>query len=683
MGYRVGVDIGGSFTDFAVINEASGEIKSLKVFSRPDQPGEEVIAGIRMLQERYGIRPEEISYFTHGTTVGINTVIQRKGLSLALFTTENFCDVLELARLKTPDMYHLLSRRPAPLIKRSMVFGITERTAPDGSIRQPLDEASVIRAVQQAMDEGAEGIVVSLLHSYRNSAHELRVKEIVESIAPGLPVFCSSETWPIIREYERTITAVIGGYVQPRVAHYLTSLQQALKNAGVRPEPRLTKSNGGVMTAEQGKHDCVQMILSGTAAGVIGASHVAATAGIDRCLSLDIGGTSADIAVIIDGKPQYGVGELIGDFQIHIPSVSVSSVGEGGGSIAWVDALGVLQVGPESAGSRPGPACYRRGGTRATITDAFVCCGLVGHSDLGYQAVEVDVEASRKAVEVLALKLGRSIEETAEAIIQIAVSGMYSEVSGLVSRYGIDPRDYSVLAFGGAGPMLGCFLAREIKVKEIVVPVSPGTLSAQGGLIADLKSDFLKTVYTDLTLANLALVREEFAVLRERAEQWLMQEQGHIESAELVYSAEMRYRGQSYEIDTVLNPADLEANNLQALGQAFHAMHRQLYGHADERAPVQLVSLRIVISGNNNKPRFPRQTVQHGTPTPEKSLRVWVDGGFRDVDLYRRSALHAGHVFNGPAIITQDDCTTVIPTAYVCRVDEFANLRITSEGATE
>ncbi|CAM4256068.1 hydantoinase/oxoprolinase family protein [Bordetella muralis] len=683
MGYRVGVDIGGSFTDFAVIDEASGEIKSLKVFSRPDQPGEEVIAGIRMLQERYGIRPEEISYFTHGTTVGINTVIQRKGLSLALFTTENFCDVLELARLKTPDMYHLLSRRPAPLIKRSMVFGIAERMAPDGSIRQPLDEASVERAVQQAMDEGAEGIVVSLLHSYRNSVHELRVKEIVESIAPGLPVFCSSETWPIIREYERTITAVIGGYVQPRVAHYLTSLQQALKNAGVRPEPRLTKSNGGVMTAEQGKHDCVQMILSGTAAGVIGASHVAATAGIDRCLSLDIGGTSADIAVIIDGKPQYGVGELIGDFQIHIPSVSVSSVGEGGGSIAWVDSLGVLQVGPESAGSRPGPACYRRGGTRATITDAFVCCGLVGHSDLGYQAVEVDVEASRKAVEVLALKLGRSIEETAEAIIQIAVSGMYSEVSGLVSRYGIDPRDYSVLAFGGAGPMLGCFLAREIKVKEIVVPVSPGTLSAQGGLIADLKSDFLKTVYTDLTLANLALVREEFAVLRERAEQWLMQEQGHIESAELVYSAEMRYRGQSYEIDTVLNPADLEANNLQALGQAFHAMHRQLYGHADERAPVQLVSLRIVISGNNNKPRFPRQPVQHGTPTPEKSLRVWVDGGFRDVDLYRRSALHAGHAFNGPAIITQDDCTTVIPTAYVCRVDEFANLRITSEGATE
>ncbi|AEE66253.1 hydantoinase/oxoprolinase family protein [Bordetella pertussis] len=680
MGYRVGVDIGGSFTDFAVFDEDNGEIKSLKVFSRPDQPGEEVIAGVRMLGERYGIQPEQITYFTHGTTVGINTVIQRKGLKLALFTTENFSDVLELARLKTPDMYHLLSRRPAPLVKRSMVFGIAERMGPDGTVRAPLDEASVERAVRQALDAGAEGIVVSLLHAYRNPAHELRVREIAEALAPGLPVSCSSETWPIIREYERTITAVIGGYVQPRVAHYLTSLQQALKNAGVQPEPRLTKSNGGVMTAEQGKRDCVQMILSGTAAGVIGASHVAATAGLPRCLSLDIGGTSADIAVIVDGKPQYGVGELIGDFQIYIPSVSVSSVGEGGGSIAWVDPLGVLKVGPESAGSHPGPACYRRGGTRATITDAFVCCGLVGHSELGYQAVTVDADASRQAVGELADRLGRGIEETAEAIIQIAVSGMYSEVSGLVSRYGIDPREYAVLAFGGAGPMLGCFLARELKVREIVVPPSPGTLSALGGLIADLKSDFLKTVYTDLSADRLAFVCDEFATLAGRARQWLAQEQGHAEEAELVYSAEMRYRGQSYEIDTVLDPIHIEAGDVQAVGQAFHDMHRRLYGHADEQAPVQIVSLRVVIAGNNDKPAFPRHALRPGAPRAERKVRVWLDGAWHEVPLYARTALAAGQQFTGPAIVTQDDCTTVIPPDYACRVDEYANLRIT-EGA--
>ncbi|HEY8337983.1 MAG TPA: hydantoinase/oxoprolinase family protein, partial [Tardiphaga sp.] len=363
MGYRVGVDIGGSFTDFALFDEATQSLKTLKVFSRPDEPGAEVLEGVRLVGERYGIKPEDITYFTHGTTVGINTVIQRKGLRLALFTTEHFRDVLEIARLKIPDMYNLLSKRAAPLITRDLVFGVTGRLRADGSTQDELDAASVAQAVAGARAAGAEGIVISFLHAYRNPAHELAAKAIVERLAPEIPVFCSSETWPIIREYERTITAAIGAYVQPRVAHYLGSLQKALKDVGVTADPRLTKSNGGVMTAEQGKNQCVQMILSGTASGVIGASYVAEICGIERCMSLDIGGTSADVAVIIGGQPQYGVGEQIGEFQIYIPSVSVSSIGEGGGSIAWVDAQGVLKVGPESAGSRPGPACYGRGGT--------------------------------------------------------------------------------------------------------------------------------------------------------------------------------------------------------------------------------------------------------------------------------------------------------------------------------
>ena len=681
MGYRVGVDIGGSFTDFAVFDEATGNIHSLKVFSRPDEPGSEVIAGISQLYERYGIPPDQITYFTHGTTVGINTVIQRSGLKLALFTTENFGDVLEIGRLKTEDMYHLLSRRPDPLIKRDMVFGISERMAADGSIRSPLDEESVRAAVSAAVRAGAEGVVISLLHSYRNPAHELRVKELVQEIAPDLPVTCSCETWPIIREYERTITAVTGGYVQPRVAHYLTSLQIALKNAGVHPEPRLTKSNGGVMTAEQGKRDCVQMILSGTAAGVIGASHVAATCGISRCMSLDIGGTSADIAVILDGEPQYGVGEQIGDFQIHIPSVSVSSIGDGGGSIAWVDSLGVLQVGPESAGSRPGPVCYGRGGTRATITDAFVACGFVGHTGLGYNAVSIDVEAARNAIAQLAEPLGTSVEETAEAIIQIAVSGMFAEVSGLVSRYGIDLREFSILAFGGAGPMLGCFLARELNVKEIVVPSNPGTLSALGGLIADLKSDFIKTVYLDLNENNLESIQKEYARLAEQAKAWLVEEQGTLQDAKLVFSGEMRYRGQSYELDTLLAENDVSDLTMNDIAAAFHARHRQIYQHADEQAPIQIISLRVLISGKNDKPQFVRHSLQSGSPVAIQRIRVWLDGGFQEVDLYRRSDVAAGHQFVGPAVVAQDDSTTVIPEGYVCRVDEYMNLRISKEEA--
>lgn len=681
MGYRVGVDIGGSFTDFALFDEATQSLKTLKVFSRPDEPGAEVLEGVRLVGERYGIKPEDITYFTHGTTVGINTVIQRKGLRLALFTTEHFRDVLEIARLKIPDMYNLLSKRAAPLITRDLVFGVTGRLKADGSVQDELDEASVVRAVEGARSAGAEGIVISFLHAYRNPAHELAAKALVERLAPEIPVFCSSETWPIIREYERTITAAIGAYVQPRVAHYLGSLQKALKDVGVTADPRLTKSNGGVMTAEQGKNQCVQMILSGTASGVIGASYVAEICGIERCMSLDIGGTSADVAVIIGGQPQYGVGEQIGEFQIYIPSVSVSSIGEGGGSIAWVDAQGVLKVGPESAGSRPGPACYGRGGTRATITDAFAALGLVGLSEIGYSAVTIDSEASRRVVGELAAKLGRSVEQTAEAIVRIAVSGMYSDVSALVSRSGIDPREFSCLAFGGAGPMMACFLARELGMQEVVVPTTPGVLSALGGLIADLKSDFIKTLYADLDAATAMVIKSEFDLLKNGAVEWLRRDQGYDGDYALTYSAELRYRGQSFEIDTALDPATIASCDVVAMAASFHREHARVYGHADAQAAIQVISLRLVISGKTAKPSFPRRALEPGTAQPVRQASAWLDGAQRQIDVYRRADLVPGQTFAGPAVVTQDDCTTVVPPGYVTRVDEYANLRITREVA--
>jgi N-methylhydantoinase A len=681
MSYRVGVDIGGSFTDFALFDEATQSLKSLKVFSRPDEPGAEVLEGLRLVRERYGIESSDISYFTHGTTVGVNTVIQRKGLRLALFTTEHFRDVLEVARLKIPDMYNLLSKRPKPLIPRDLVFGITGRLKADGTEETPLDAASVARAVEQAGAAGAEGIVISLLHAYRNPAHELAAKRMVGRLAPDIPVFLSSETWPIIREYERTITAVIGAYVQPRVAHYLGSLQAALKNAGVPAEPRLTKSNGGVMSAEQGKSQCVQMILSGTASGVIGAAYVAEISGIKRCISLDIGGTSADAAIIIDGQPQFGVGETIGEFQIYIPSVSVSSIGEGGGSIAWVDAQGVLKVGPESAGSRPGPACYGRGGTRTTITDAFAALGLVGLSDMGYSAVTIDAGKARAVVGALAGKLGRTIEETAEAIIRIAVSGMYADISGLVSRFGVDPREFSCLAFGGAGPMLACFLARELGMRETVVPTTPGVLSALGGLIADIKSDFIKTLYVDLSPAASAMINGEFATLKAKALDWLHQDQGYSGPHSLVYSAEMRYRGQSFELDTALDAGAIAACDTKAMAAAFHAEHRRVYGHADPAAAVQVISLRLIITGKTAKPEFTRHALVSGAATPVRHADVWIDGARRTVAVFRRADLRPGETFAGPAVVTQDDCTTVVPPGMTARVDKYANLRIATEAA--
>ena len=473
MAYRVGVDVGGTFTDFCAFDENTNELHTLKVLSTPDAPGAEVMEGIAALRKRYGVAPESITWFTHGTTVGVNTVIQRKGVRLCLFTTRDFVDVLEVARLKMPDPYDLHSRRPDPLVSKDRVIPVDERMRADGAVDLPVQEASVEAAVTRARALGAEGIVIAFINAYRNPANEHAAKAMIERLAQGLPVFCSSDVWSIIREYERTTTAVIHGYVQPRVTYYLDSLQRALAGAGVPAEPLVTKSNGGVMSAELGKSACAQMILSGTAAGVIGASFVSKLSGFGNTMSLDIGGTSADIAFIRDGMPQYGVGEMIGEFPIYIPTVAVTSIGAGGGSIAWVDDLGVLKVGPESAGSSPGPACYGRGGERPTITDAFAVLGYIGQFELDDSAISIDADKARAAVATVANRIGRGIEETAQAIVDIAVSGMYVEVSKLISRDGIDHREFAMQAFGGAGPMLACFLARELGMTHVVVPPPP------------------------------------------------------------------------------------------------------------------------------------------------------------------------------------------------------------------
>ncbi|MGI9333700.1 MAG: hydantoinase/oxoprolinase family protein [Gammaproteobacteria bacterium] len=679
MSYRVGVDIGGTFTDFCAFDEQTNELHTLKVLSTPDRPGSEVMQGLAELERRYGIAPSTISYFTHGTTVGVNTVIQRKGITLALFTTENFVDVLEVARLKMPDPYDLLSRRPDPLVDKARVFPVTERMRADGSPDTAVDEASVLRAVEAARAAGAEGIVVALINAYRNPAHEREVKATIARIAPELPVFCSTDVWSIIREYERTTTAVIHGYVQPRVSRYLESLQAALQEAGVAAEPLVTKSNGGVMSAELGKTACAQMILSGTAAGVIGASFVASLCGFDRTMSLDIGGTSADVAFIRDGLPQYGVGEMIGEFPIYIPTVAVTSIGAGGGSIAWVDDLGVLKVGPESAGSTPGPACYGQGGARPTITDAIVVLGFIGQFDLGYNAITIDVARAREAVGTIAERMRMSVEASAEAIVQIAVSGMYMEVSKLISHYGIDPRDYALQAFGGAGPMLACFLAKELGVKDVVIPTAPGVLSALGGLIADIKNDFIATVFLDLEDGTAGIIRDGFARLEREAKRWLREEQGYEGEHRVVCSADMRYRGQSYEIETALDAADITSGNLAGLAEAFHREHEQVYEHADRQAAVQIINLRLVIVGQSPKPRFVPGDPVSSVPRPIKQIRVYLDGGTMEVPLYDRGDLETGHEIEGPAVVAQSDCTTCVPRGLRGRVDAYRNLILSLE----
>ena len=489
-----------------------------------------------------------------------------------------------------------------------------------------------------------------------------------------MPVFCSSDVWPIIREYERTATATIHGYVQPPVARYLTALQAALKQAGVAAEAMVTKSNGGVMTAELGKSACLQMLLSGTAAGVIGAGFVARQAGVDKVLSLDIGGTSADVAIIVDGAPTYGTGEMVGDFPVYIPTVSVTSIGDGGGSIAKVSEFGVLTVGPESAGSTPGPACYGRGGTRPTMTDAFATCGIIGHGNIGYDAVSVDVDKARAAVGTVATQLGRGLEQAAEAIIQVAVSGMYREVGKLASRQGIDPRDFTLLAFGGAGPMLGCFLARELGMHQVLIPTAPGVLSALGGLVADVKNDFISTAYYPLSADELPRLKADFDHLARRASAWITEEQKFAGSYVLQPAADMRYLGQSFEIEVPLPLDWIAAGDIERIAAAFHAEHDRLYGHSSAETPIHMVSLRMVVVGGSPQPKMPAEPRRTGSPVPAKQIDVYLDGAWRKVPLYRRADLGHGHRLPSPCVVAQEDTTICVPEGFAGAVDAYGNI---------
>lgn len=680
MGHRVGVDIGGTFIDFCTWDEQTEALHSLKVLTTPATPGAELLRGLALLEERYGIAPDAITSFVHGTTVGINTVIQRKGSDLALITTRKFEDVIELARLRMPEAYSLFSRRGAPLVARDKVFGVDERVLSDGSVEVPVDEASVVAAVKAAQAKGVAGIVISLLNSYRNPAHEIAVQDIAHRVAPELFCFRSTEIWPVVREYERTTTALINGYVHPKIRDYLDNLIAGLAGRGVTATPLITKSNGGIMAAQLGKRNCVSMLLSGTASGVMGAAFVAREAGIENSITLDIGGTSADVALVIKGEPQYGQGEKIGDLPLYVPTVSVTSIGDGGGSIAWVDGFGVLKVGPESAGSDPGPACYGRGGTRPTITDAFTVCGFLGQHDLAYGALKPDVALARTAVGTLADKVGMTVEQTAEAIIKIATSGMFVEVNKLVARFGVDPRDFALMPFGGAGPMMGCFLARELAMQSVLIPLRPGVVSAMGGLIADVKNDFIRTLFVTAHADDAARLTAEAASLEAQGHAWLRDEQRFVGEASPAWYADMRYRGQSFEIEVQLDHAWITAGDMAAIADAFHAAHEGIYDFCDRESPVQIINLRLVMSGSTAKPRFKKLPPGNGAPKPEKVLKVFFDGGWHEVPLYRRADLQAGHTFKSPAVVAQDDTTACIPPGFAARVDATGNILLTLEG---
>ena len=685
MSLRIGVDIGGSFTDFAVLDDDTRSIRTLKVFSRPDSPGSEVLAGMTGLIERYGIAAQDVAYFTHGTTVGVNAVVQRKGLRLALITTEKFEDVLEIARLKIPDMYHLLSRRPDPLIPRDRVFGVKGRLSADGHEEEPVDEASVLAAVEGIRRADCEGVVISLLHSYRNPAHEQRVKQILQEELPGAFVSASHELSQEYREFERVSTVVANAYVGPRVSEYLGQLETHLSDKGFGGDFYVVQSTGGLFPIEHARVGCVRMLESGPAAGVIGAQAICAQLGMGDAIAFDMGGTTAKAGVISEGRPLTTGSALIGGYEralpIQIPMMDIHEVGTGGGSIARVETGNALRVGPQSAGSIPGPVAYGRGGKEPTVTDANLVLGRLDADNFLGGELKLDLEGcKRQMAERVAGPLGLDPTEAADGILRIAVTQMSHAVKAVTTERGLDAGSFTMVVYGGAGPLHASAIAREIGIRKVLIPYAPGYFSAYGMLFSDLRYDYVRSVFRKLNDVSFEEIEAAYKTMEDEGRAALAQSGVKADGVVIERAADMRYVGQEHAVTVDLPMAFFEGKDRSAIKQQFDELHKVRYGTSAPKEPADLVSLRVTVLGIMKKP--PKHSVDEGSSKPEKAAVRAVkpvyfrSGGWAETPVYKRDRLRAGNIISGPALIEEHASTTVMQPGDGMRVDELGNLQI-------
>ena len=673
----LGIDIGGTFTDFALFDTETGELLGLKVPSTPHEFAEAVRVGLARLADEHGVEPREIGTVVHGTTIAVNTLIQRTGARLALLVTDGFRDVLELQRLRLINPFDLHGSRPMPLIPRARVAEVRERLRADGRVDTPLDDTSVREAVQQLTTTGQpiDGLVISLLHSYRNPAHERQARAVAEAASPGLPVTASSDVWPQAREYERTALAVVDAYVQPKVRRYLEGFEKALAARGAPAVAHVTKSNGGIMPVAAARSQTAATLLSGPASGVIGAAYVASRAGFPNIITLDVGGTSADMAVVENARPRVSTSEHIGGVPVMMPVVGVSAIGAGGGSVAWVDDVGLPKVGPQSTGAEPGPACYGRGGKDATLTDAFLVSGFLDPERFLGGRMRLDRSLAEAAMARFAGRLGMTPAEAAESIVRVAVSNMYAEFTKILSRAAVDPRDFALVAFGGAGPVVGALVAREVSIPTVFVPRSPGTLCALGALSADIVNDAVRTVHTRVEPALLEAdaLRRQYDALRAELGEWLERYGAGSGPAVFRHAADMRYVGQSYEIDVPVELDWLAPGGGASVLAAFHRAHERAFGHADREAPAEIVNLRVQLRAE--RPRVPLAELPAGSASvPRTTRRIWLDGRPTEAGVFDRAALGRGARLRGPAIVEQPDTTVLVPDGHLGEVDRFGNL---------
>jgi N-methylhydantoinase A len=690
--YRLGVDIGGTFTD-VVLMSTDGTIFSKKVLSTPQDYSQAIETGISSLLGELGVDPAEIGEFVHATTVATNTIIERKGAKVGLVTTKGFRDVLEIGRFRTPRLYDIDYKKPAPLVERRLRIELDERIAADGSVVTPLDEDALEDAARMLGGEGVEAVSVVFINSYVNAAHERRAASFLTERLPGIPVTASVDLLPQLGEYERTSTTVVNSYIRPVVERYVSSLKARLDRLGIKVPLMIMQSSGGICPGEIAARQPIDIIESGPAAGVLGGQRLGVKIGIGDMLVFDMGGTTAKATVIeqhafaLCPETEVGGGAALGTrmikgagYPVQVPTIDIAEVGAGGGSIAASDAAGGLLVGPRSAGAEPGPVAYGRGGSNPTVTDANLALGYLNPDALVSDELSLDIEGARTAIGALGEKVGLSATETAYGIHAIADATMLRALRGVSSEKGRDPSQYAMLAIGGNGPVHACSLAQAAGIVRIVVPPVAGLFSALGMLFADVEHQLVGAFYRRLDEVDAARLKEAAAPLSRRGLDMLRSE-GFADGARqsMTLFADLRYVGQTAPLTLPVPTGD---DALARLAEAFHKEHGNVFGYASPNEPVQFVSLKLVCRGEPEHPRMPVRTRRGAEKRAREHVRraFFGEAGWIDTPVMPRAALSVEPI-KGPIIVEEYDTTIVVLPDWQAALDGWNNVVLTRREA--
>ena len=656
MSATLGVDVGGTFTDFFLVDEATGETRTHKVASTPDDPSRAILEGLRALAPG-----DALAFLAHGTTVATNALIQRRGGKVALITTAGFKDLLEIGRQTRPKIYDLKADHPEPLVPREHRFEVAERIGPAGEIIRPLAQAEIERAVADVKASRAESVAVCFLFSFLNPEHEARVGRALRAALPGVDVSLSCEVQPEFREYERLSTAVLNAFLQPVAGRYMARLQAALEAHAAGAGIGICQSSGGLMSVTRAAEMPIRTTLSGPAAGVVGAVAAGLRCGRGDLITFDMGGTSTDVCLVRDGKPEMAFGRSVAGFPVRLASIDIHTVGAGGGSVAHIGRDGLMRVGPMSTGAVPGPACYGRGGREATVSDANLVLGRLPVELIG-GGMRLDGRLAEAAIAPLAETLGLGLRETALGIVRIVNANMMRAIRVVSIERGHDPRAFTLMPFGGAGALHAVDIARELGIRSILVPPAPGILCAEGVAASELEESFVASCRVPLD-GDLGPVEAGLARLLGAARQWRESGGGRAIADTQEAAIDMRYVGQNFELAIPLPPGDT-VPEARWLGRAFLEAHQRKYGHHDPTAAIEIINVRLTARkgrARSARDAHPRERAAH-TPKPTRTAPVWFSADAPTATPFiAREGLGPGALLDGPLVVTQFDATTLVP----------------------